>query len=238
MSYGMEYNPVAAQAASAERVAFIRRTYLHLAGAILVFAALETFLVNLPQAQDITNLMLSGGGRLSWLLVLGGFMAVNWLANSWARSTTSIGVQYLGWLLCIAAWSILFLPLLYIANTFFAEQHIIRTAGILTLAISAGLTAAVFVTRRDFSFLRTYLVVGGFIALGVIVASMLIGFNLGMLFCFAMVALTCGYIVYDTSNVMLHYRTDQHVAASLALFTSVAMLFWYIVQILMMSSRR
>jgi FtsH-binding integral membrane protein len=149
-----------------------------------------------------------------------------------------VGVQYLGWLLCIGAWSILFVPLLYIANTFFTEQHVIRTAGILTLAISAGLTAAVFITRRDFSFLRTYLVVGSFIALGVIVASILIGFNVGILFCFAMVALMCGYLIYDTSNVMLHYRTDQHVAASLALFTSIATLFWYIVQILMMTSRR
>ena len=42
-----------------------------------------------------------------------------------------------------------------------------------------------------------------------------------------------GYILYDTSNVLHHYRTDQHVAASLALFASLATLFWYMIRLLM-----
>ena len=86
--------------------------------------------------------------------------------------------------------------------------------------------------------MRTYLMVGTFVALGAIVAGMLRGFNLGLFFCFAMVALSCGYIVYQTSNILHHYRTEQYVAAALALFASVALLFWYILQILMSTSRR
>jgi FtsH-binding integral membrane protein len=43
--------------------------------------------------------------------------------------------------------------------------------------------------------------------------------------------------LYDTSNVLHRYRTEQYVAASLALFASVALLFWYILR-LMMSMRR
>jgi FtsH-binding integral membrane protein len=240
MSYGLEYSPIAARAEASERATFIRKTYLHLAGAILIFAALETFLVNLPQAQEIVRTMFFGAGRLSWLIVLGAFIGVSWLANTWARSDTSPALQYLGLTLYVAAEAVIFLPLLYIANSqpVFAEQHVIRSAGILTLTIFAGLTTAVFVTRRDFSYLRTYLVIGGWIALGLIVASIFIGFNLGLIFCFAIVALACGYIVYDTSNIMYHYRTDQHVAASLALFASVALLFYYILMILMRTSRR
>jgi FtsH-binding integral membrane protein len=238
MSYGLEYSPVAARAEASERATFIRKTYLHLAAAILMFAALETFLVNLPGVDVFIGTMLLGAGRLSWLIVIGAFMGVSWLANMWARSDTSPGLQYLGLALYVVAQAVVFLPLIYIANAFFADQNIILTAGILTLGIFAGLTTAVFVTRRDFSFMRTYLVVGGWIALGLIVASMLIGFNLGLLFCFAIVALACGYIIYDTSNVMLHYRTNQHVAASLALFASVALLFYYILMILMRTSRR
>ncbi|MEM6329409.1 MAG: permease, partial [Planctomycetota bacterium] len=38
---------------------------------------------------------------------------------------------------------------------------------------------------------------------------------------------------YDTSNVMHHYQPGQHVAASLSLFASVALLFWYVVRLLM-----
>jgi FtsH-binding integral membrane protein len=48
-----------------------------------------------------------------------------------------------------------------------------------------------------------------------------------------MIAFACGYILYDTSNVMLHYRTTQHVAAALALFASVMLLFWYVLRVLL-----
>jgi FtsH-binding integral membrane protein len=80
--------------------------------------------------------------------------------------------------------------------------------------------------------------VGALLALGFIVASIFIGFSLGTLFAFAMVALMSGYILYYTSNVMYHYRTDQHVAAALALFASVGLLFWYILQIVISLSSR
>jgi len=58
-----------------------------------------------------------------------------------------------------------------------------------------------------------------------------------LVFCFFMVALSCGYIIFQTSNLLHQYRTDQPVAAALALFASVALLFWYIVQILMIRRR-
>jgi FtsH-binding integral membrane protein len=44
--------------------------------------------------------------------------------------------------------------------------------------------------------------------------------------------------MYDTSNVLHHYRTDQYVAASLALFASVAMLFFYVLRLVMAFSNR
>jgi FtsH-binding integral membrane protein len=238
MSYGLEYSPVAARAEPSARTAFIRKTYLHLAGAILIFTALETFLVNLPGVENFILVMFAG--RFSWLIVLAAFMGASWLANSWAQSNTSRGLQYLGLSLYVVAEAVIFLPLIYIAtNHFPADQHVIRTAGILTLAVFAGLTVAVFVTGRDYSYLRTYLTIGSFLALGFIIASLLTGFvGLGLIFCFFMVALASGYIVYQTSNIIHHYRTDQHVAASLALFASVALLFWYILQIVMSSRSR
>ena len=100
----------------------------------------------------------------------------------------------------------------------------------------SALTAAVFITRKDFSFLRTFLVFGGFAAMGLILVAIVFGLHLGAFFLYAMIALACGYILYDTSNVLHHYRIGQHVAASLALFASVALLFWYLVQLFM--SRR
>jgi FtsH-binding integral membrane protein len=150
-------------------------------------------------------------------------------------------MQYLGLGLYIVAWAVMFLPLIYIANAIsYAnnDPYLIPTAAILTFTVFLGLTLSVFLTKKDFSFLRPILCIGSMIALGVIVCSILFGFGLGLFFCFAMVALISGCILYDTSNVLHHYRTDQHVAAALELFASVAILFWYILQILMMINRR
>ena len=82
--------------------------------------------------------------------------------------------------------------------------------------------------RRD-----AIVTVGGCVALGVIVVSLLFGFSLGVLFSAAMVALAGGFILYYTSNVLHHYRPDQPVAAALALFAAVALMFWYVVRLFM-----
>ncbi len=84
--------------------------------------------------------------------------------------------------------------------------------------------------------MRSALMFGGLAAMGLVVASILFNFILGIAFSYAMVALACGYILYDTSNVMQRYRTNQHVAASLALFAAVMLLFYYVLRILL--SRR
>jgi FtsH-binding integral membrane protein len=75
---------------------------------------------------------------------------------------------------------------------------------------------------------------GGLIALSLIAASFFFGgLSLGIWFSGAMVLLAGGSILYNTSNIIHHYRTDQYVAASLGLFASVALLFFYLLQIFM-----
>jgi hypothetical protein len=88
-----------------------------------------------------------------------------------------------------------------------------------------------FLTKKDFSFLGGILGLAMFGALALIVVSVLFGFQLGIWFTWLMVVAACAYILYYTSNIIHHYRTDQYVAASLALFASVALLFWYVIQI-------
>ena len=46
--------------------------------------------------------------------------------------------------------------------------------------------------------------------------------------------LACGFILYDTSNVIHRFRTDQHVAAALELFASLAYLFYHVLRILIL----
>ena len=57
---------------------------------------------------------------------------------------------------------------------------------------------------------------------------MLFGFSLGLWFSLAMIVLAAGSILYNTSNVLHRFRLDQHVAASLSLFASVALLLYYV----------
>jgi FtsH-binding integral membrane protein len=235
MSYGLDYS-LAAQASASDRAAFIRRTYAHLAGAILAFVGLETFLFQVVPQETLTQFAI--GLSHSWILVILAFMAAGWLAQVWARSDTSRGLQYLGLGLYVVLEAVIFLPLLVMAVYYTSDKTVIPTAAILTLAVFGGLSASVFITKKDYSPLRPVLCVGTFLALGVIVAAYFCGFSLGLFFSFAMVALLSGYILYDTSNVLLHYRTDQHVSAALALFSDIVTLFWYILRIVMSLSSR
>lgn len=216
-------------AGASVRAEFIRRTYNHLAGAVLGFIVVEALLLQWSGAQMLVRAMTGG---YAWLLVLAAFMGVSWLAEMWARSGASPQVQYAGLVLFVIAEAVIFLPLLYIA-AYFTSPNVIPTAGIVTALLFGGLTWVAFTSHRDFSFLGRVLSIGGFVALGVIIASVLFGFNLGVLFAGLMVAYAGAAILYNTSNVMHQYRPDQHVAAALALFASVALLFWYVLQMVM-----
>ena len=210
---------------------FYQKTYLHLAGAIGAFIILEAMLFAIPGIDLFVFKMIGGG--MSWLLVLGLFMGASWIANKWATSDTSRGMQYAGLGLYVVAEAIIFLPLLLIAVRFTGQSHLVGQAAIITLGLFAGLTFVAFTSKKDFSFLGGVLKIGSFVAIGLIVASLLMGFNLGIWFSGAMVLFAGVSILYQTSNIIHNYRPDQHVAASLGLFASVALLFWYVLQILL-----
>ena len=229
--YQNQLGDFAALAAADERSTFITKTYVHLAGAIALFAALEAVILNSEIAPMLLHVMsLQWGG----LIMFGLFIVVSMVASNWAVSAVSPATQYAGLGLYVLAQSVIFAPLLLIADRI--DQSVIPSAAMTTAVLFGGLTAAVFITRKDFSFLRTILVFGSFAAMGLILVAMFAGLHLGAFFLYAVIALACGYILYDTSNVLHHYRIGQHVAASLALFASVALLFYYLVMLFM--SRR
>lgn len=230
MSYAddaLHYDPFAADAATDARGAFIRRTYIHLFGAILAFIGLESMFLGI---EPLRNTLINVIGGNFWIAAIA-FFAVSWVANWWAHSGVSPALQYLGLAAYVVAEALIFVPLLYFANA--QNVEIIPTAGFLTLLIFGGLTVTVMVSGADFSFLRGFLVVASLLAVGAIFGSFFFGYGLGIWFSAAMIGIASGFILYDTSNVLHHYRTDQYVAASLALFASVATLLWYVIRLLM-----
>ncbi len=221
--------PVAAVGADA-RATFITRTYLHLLAAIIAFVLVEVFLFTSGMAETMARAMLG----TNWLFVLGGFMIVGWFGSRMATAGGSQAKQYAGLGVYVLGQAIIFVPLLYIAQLY--APGTIESAALVTLLGFAGLTAVAMTTRKDFSFLGSMLRWGFVIALVLIVGGVLFGFQLGTFFSVAMIALAGGAILYDTSNVLHHFPEDQYVGASLQLFASVALMFWYVLQLMM--SRR
>lgn len=229
------YGACVAHAAPSERAAFIRRTYAHLAGAVLAFIGVEFFILKMTTLGDLMFQFIASN-QYGWLMILGGFMLCGWLATGFATNVRSTSMQYFGLLLYVIAEAVIFAPLLYIAMHL-SSPDVIPIAAILTLLLFGGLTFTAFTTRKDFSFLGGILKMGFFLAIGLIICATIFGFNLGLIFSFAMVAFAAAAILYDTSKIMYHYGTTQHVAAALSLFASLALLFWYVLRIVM-SMRR
>jgi uncharacterized protein len=229
--FSTTYDSPAANALPAQRAQFIRKTYLLLAAAILGFIITEAFLF-VSGAAEIISTVVFKGGAIGWLIVLGLFMFVSYIARTWATSETSTSTQIFGLVLSVLAEAVIFVPLITIVAIRSDDPAaLLLKAGIVTLGLFLGITATVFITRSDFSFLGPILAIGGFAALGFIVASLLFGFSLGTVFAFVMVAFAGTAILYETSNVLHRFNTNQHVAAALTLFASIALLFWYILSI-------
>lgn len=224
----MEYNyNLISESTDVQKAEFYKKTYLHVALSILAFIVVETLLLKLVPESLIISMLSS---KFIWLGLLGAF----WLIGSFTDRLVFAqdrNTQYLGLGLYILIEAIIFLPLIYIA-LIYVGGHVITQAGIITLAMFTGLTAVVFLTNKDFSFLRTALTVGGFVALGLIIAGAIFGFDLGLWFSVGMVLLASGGILYQTSQLKDHFSTDQYVGAALQLFASVMLLFWYVLRIL------
>lgn len=224
---------VAAQAPANVRADFIKKVYLHLGAAVLLFVGLQVLLDGAGVSEAMLEML--ARSQYSWLIVLGAFMLVSNVAERFANQPHDQRMQYAGLGLFVVAEAFIFLPLIHIA-AHYVKGPVIQTAAVYTAIVFGGTTAIVFLTGKDFSFMRQGLMVAGWAALGLIVCSILFGFTLGTVFSAVMVAFAVGYILYHTSNVLHHYPIGSHVAAALALFASVALLFWYILRILM--SRR
>ena len=125
-------------------------------------------------------------------------------------------------------------PLLYQVGPSIAAE-----AFALTAITFAGLSMYVVYSKKDFSFMSGFLmtglivlVVGGLLNMFFIQSGMMHFVMSG-----ASVLLFSGFILYDTSNILRYYGTDEHVSATLALYLDVLNLFIALLSILGIMSR-
>ena len=221
-------NILVSNASTLERGEFYKKTYQHVAIAILAFMVLETLLLKLVPSEVIMWML---SGRFIWLFIIGLFWLGTTMSNKLAFSP-SRQKQYLGLGFYVVLEAIIFLPMIVIAAAY-SGGEMITQAAVITLFMFSGLTAVVFFTKTDFSFLRTAIIVGGFVSLGAIVGGAIFGFNLGLWFSVGMVVLASASILYQTDQIKNQFGTEQYVGASLQLFASVMLLFWYVLRIFM-----
>jgi uncharacterized protein len=223
-------HPAIRGAGLADRSLFISRTYTHVVGGILGFILIEMMLFSSGLAGVVARFMFG----MPWMLILGAFMLTGWLATRTAQTTASLGMQYFSYAVYVVAEALIFVPLLYIANA--KAPGTIDSATLITSLGAGGLMFVAHQTRRDFSFLRAILMWGGVLALVAIIGAAIFGFSLGTWFSVAMIGFAGAAVLYDTSNVIHRYPEDRYVSAAMQLFASIALMFWYVLR-LMMGSR-
>ncbi len=226
MNENVNYLAPVSELSVEDRANFIWKCYAHVVGAILAFAAIEVYFFQSGIAAAIAQPMLE-----NWWMVFGAFILVGMGATHVAHRIESKNAQYAAFAAFIVMEALIFAPMLFIAYAM--EPGIIDSAAGVTILGSIGLVAVAMITRKDFSFLRGMLLWIGMLAFIAIIGSLIFGFHLGTWFSVAMIGFAGAAVLYDTSNIMHHYPQDKYVAASMALFASIAMMFWYILRLFM-----
>ena len=220
----LNYEAVA-NASEKDRSEFIWKCYAHVVGGLLAFAGVVAYMVTSGIAAALFP-VLTG----NWFLTLGAFMLTSWGASHMAHTLQSKPAQYGAYALLVFAQAVIMSPLILLA---LSRPGALDSAVGVTVLGCVALIATAMITRRDFSFLRGILVWGFFLALIGIGASLLFGFQLGTWFSVAMIGYAGAAVLYDTSNIMHHYPQERYVAASMALFASIALMLWYVIQLFM-----
>jgi len=210
------------------RNTFIKKVYGHVLLAIVIFLLTEYLLFTTSFGVELVTKLVT----MNWLIVLGGFIVLGFIARHFAGGRKSLSLQYTGLILYAVINAVIFSPLLLTA-ALYSDPSVIPNAAIVTLVGFSILTAIVFFSKKDFSFLRLLITWGGVLALIAIVLSVLTSINLGLGFSIAMVGLAGAAVLYDTSNIRTRYPEDQYVGAAIDLFASIALMFWYVLRIFM-----
>lgn len=219
------------QAPADERATFLRKVYSLLLAGILAFAGTLWAAANVQPVQDMAIGLwrtIAGAGGFGWILymaiMMGGFFVVHAVATVKPLNL----IAYFGWSFLLA---LLAAPL--VLGVAAAQPTVLTQASTVTALVFTGLTAYVFMTGKDFSFLRGILGLGMILLIVMGLCSWIWGFGSPLLFSGLGIALFSGYILYDTSNIMHRYPSNMAVSAAVVLFTDVVFLFKNILILLM-----
>jgi modulator of FtsH protease len=217
-SFGME---TAARASVSERMGFIRKVYaLFFAATLFAVGGVGVGLAFPPVMMAII-----AHPWLTFFALMGGVMG--------AQAVRLMpGVNLLALFAFTTFTGVVISPVIAIYTRL--NPASILQAGLLTVGIFGGLTAYVFASKKDFSFMR------GMVTTGLIVVFLAAVLNLFIVgssaFAFgiscAALLLFSGFVLYDTSNIIRRYPTNEYVAGALALYLDAFNIFLALLRIL------
>ncbi|HEY0080144.1 MAG TPA: Bax inhibitor-1/YccA family protein [Pyrinomonadaceae bacterium] len=219
--WGSLQSSTAAQATVAERMSFVRKVYA-------LFFAATLFAIGGVALGLSFEPLLAFAFEHPWIMLfamLGGVMG--------AQAVRHVpGVNLAALFGFTTLTGIVISPLMYVVRQ--TNPDSITQAGLLTVGIFGGLTAYVFISKRDFSFMRGMLVTGLIV---IILAGLVNIFLVGSgAFGFAIAAATLllfsGFVLYDTSNIIRRYPTNEYVAGALSLYLDAFNIFLALIRIL------
>ena len=209
---------------------FLVKVYQHLLGAVVAFVLFETLLFTTGAAKGIYDFV--AGSGFAWLLLLGAVIVLNRFTAQAAFDLANPSRQYVGLFGTAAGEALIFAPFLYYVFNVEGDGTVkVGAAAAITAIGFAALTVVGLVTRKDLSFLRPVVMWGFLCALGLIVAAIVFGFELGVTFSLAMIALAGVAILYQTQNILRRFPEDAYVCAAVQLFASVMTMFWYVLRL-------
>jgi len=217
---------------TAEQITFYKKTYITAGISLLAWMFVVLGLFDTGIAESIAD----GMGKVSWLLVLGIFWGASYIGEKLTFSEEK-EKQYMGLGIYIVAYSLIFVPLLSFVIDMsygswnYAMDTVLIPAFLSAATVFAALTVTVFLTKTDFSFLRTIVVFGSFFALGAIVIFTVSGMHVGSWFAIAMIILMSVTILYETDQIKDKFNTSQHIGAGAMLFASFMVLLWYVIRL-------
>lgn len=193
----------------------IRNTYALLA-MTLVFSAVTAGVA-----------MASGAQPVHWIFFLAVFLGMPMLINAkrnsvWALPLTFAFTGLVGWLLGPIVSLYLALP-----NGGAVVTYALGTTGVMFL----GLSGYALASRKDFSFMSGFLMVGLLVALVGIVANIFLQIPaLSLALSSMVVMLMAGCILWDTSR-MVHGGETNYVLMTVSLFANIAVLFMHLLNL-------
>ena len=218
----MSFQPrTAAEASVSERLGFIRKVYA------LFFAAILFAIGGVVLGFNSPSLMLAIAQHpwITLLLLMGGVIGASAVRHM-------PGINLAAFFGFTTFTGVVISPLLYYVSA--TNPASILQAGVLTVGIFGGLTAYVFVSKKDFSFLRGMVWVGLIVVvLGGLLNALIIGSS-GLSFALAAAALILfsGFVLYDTSNIIRRYPTNEYIAGAMDLYLDAFNIFLALIRIL------